>query len=91
MDQVVLITSPTEARRVIGEVTKEVLSNLVKDLQPSEPKTWMTNREAMEYLGVSKATLQRYRSDGRLPFSKVDGLIFYRCSDISAFLDAHMQ
>jgi DNA-binding transcriptional MerR regulator len=52
----------------------------------SYDKRWLTNREAMTYLGVSKSTLQRYRSDGLLPYSKIGLKLYYKVSDIEALL-----
>lgn len=54
-------------------------------------KDWLTNREAMRYLGLSKATLARYRADGTLPYSKVGANVFYRFEDIDALLRASMR
>lgn len=47
---------------------------------------YLTNRQAMAALGVSKATLARWRTDGTLPFSKVGASVFYAVADIDAAL-----
>lgn len=49
-------------------------------------KDWLTNREARAYLGISTPTLQRYRASGRVPYSKVGSRVYYRRSDLDAFL-----
>jgi excisionase family DNA binding protein len=51
-------------------------------------KDWLTNKEAMAYLGLSRPTLQRYRAEGRLPFSKVGGNVYYRRADLDALLES---
>ena len=54
-------------------------------------KTFLTNAEAQAYLGVSKPTLQRYRSSGRLRFSKIGGCVWYRREDLDALLASAEQ
>ena len=51
---------------------------------------WMRDREASELLG-SRATRQRLRKSGRLPYSKVGQLIFYRIADIERLLENNIQ
>ena len=56
-----------------------------------ERKSWLTNAEALEYLGLSKATLSRFRSSGKLPYSKVGKSVYYRRSDLDKLLQANLQ
>lgn len=58
------------------------------DKQPP-PKEVFNNREAREFLGCSKSTLQRWRDSGLLSYSKVRGTIFYRRSDLLKLIDEH--
>lgn len=62
-----------------------------RDDLPGEPKEWLTNAEAQAYLGLSRMTLQRYRDNGLLEFSKVGSNIFYRRRDILALLEKNAQ
>ena len=71
-------------RRAVEDALDKVLAQLEKQ---GGRKEWMTNREAMEYLGLSKTTLQRYRASGLLPYSKVGGSIYFRRSDINELLE----
>lgn len=50
---------------------------------------WISNREAMEILGVSSRTMQRYRDTGCIPFSKIGKNCRYRLSDVERALEAH--
>lgn len=62
-----------------------------RDDEPPK-KEWLTNREAMYFLGVSRATMQRYRRDGRILYSKIgSGSLRYRRADLVAFLEAHIR
>lgn len=47
---------------------------------------WLSNEEAMGRLGLSRATLQRHRASGLLPYSKVGGRVYYRAEDLDALL-----
>ena len=72
----------------VDRATARILASL-----PSinnSPKEWLTNREAMEFLGLSKTTLQRLRANGKLPYSKVGSNIFYKYEDVAGVLEAHV-
>lgn len=55
----------------------------------SDAERWISNKEAMRILGVSQRTLQRYRDNGCIPFSKIGKNCRYRLSDIKHVLEAH--
>ena len=54
-------------------------------------KPWLTQRECLAYIGVSKATLARWRMSGLLAYSKIGQLLFYRREDIDALLASQNQ
>ena len=37
-------------------------------------------------LNVSARTMQTYRDTGKLPYSQINGKIYYKASDVEAFL-----
>lgn len=80
--ELIIITKPELTGLIEESVRNAVLDN-------SADKDWLSNKEAQEYLGLSRPTLQRYRSSGKLPFSKVGNKIYYRRSDIEALLETH--
>lgn len=90
MDAVV-ITSKDDLQRVLDDTLDETIPRLLKELKPPQepPKEWLSNREAMEFLDLSKATLQRYRSDGTLPYSKIGGNVYYAREDLLRVLREH--
>jgi hypothetical protein len=49
---------------------------------------YLTNREAGRMLQVSPRTLQKWRNEEMIPFSRLKGKILYRESDIAAWLSA---
>lgn len=51
---------------------------------------WIDCQSVCQMLSVSKRTLDHYREQGLLPYSKIGGKVFYRKSDIEGFLDRHV-
>lgn len=52
-------------------------------------ETWMDISEVCLLLKISKRTLQAYRDNSVLPFSKVGGKIYFKASDIEKHLEEH--
>ncbi|MGB3542591.1 helix-turn-helix domain-containing protein [Rubrivirga sp.] len=89
MESVVIVTSKGQLTETVEAAVQRAVSCLGKPTRDHPPKAFLTNREAQEYLGLSKATLARYRADGTLPYSKVGQSVFYRLADIEAVLERH--
>lgn len=87
----IIVTKSTDLQRIVDASVEAATNKVLSQLQTTggAPKEWLTNRETMEFLGLSKTTLQRYRADGRLPFSKIGGNIYYRYEDLVSFLEAN--
>ena len=85
----IIITKPADLQRIIDASVEAATAKVISRILPSDatPKEWLTNREAMDFLGLSKTTLQRYRVSGRLPFSKIGGNIYYRYADLVSVLE----
>lgn len=78
------------------EQVEAALKNVLSDsgrseLRYEEPKEWLTNAEAMDFLGSSRATLQRLRVSGKLAFSKVNGSIYYKRTDVLDLLERNRR
>jgi excisionase family DNA binding protein len=50
---------------------------------------WISSDEVCHLLMISKRTLQTYRDRGILSFAQVGRKIYYKASDIDAYLEAH--
>ena len=87
-----LILSRSDIERIATATAEVVTDNILARLKPADAgaKEWLSNREAMAFLGLSKTTLQRYRTSGRLPYAKLGGSIFYRYSDLVSVLEANL-
>lgn len=47
---------------------------------------FLDNQDVMQMLKISPRSLQRYRSDGRLPFYTISGKLYYKLSDVHQLL-----
>jgi hypothetical protein len=88
-----------ERSRIYREqiVTVEDLNTLKSDLlneikkllcQDSDTpgKKWLRSSEVRKMLGISNGTLQNFRVNGVVPFTKVGGIMFYSQEDIEKLL-----
>ena len=48
--------------------------------------TWIDNQDVLQTLHISKRTLQTFRDNGTLPYSKVKGQFYYKVSDVEQLL-----
>ena len=48
--------------------------------------TWIDNQDVLQTLHISKRTLQTFRTNGTLPYSKVQGKFYYKVSDVEQLL-----
>ncbi len=49
-------------------------------------ENWLDSQEVCLLLGVSKRTLQYYRSSGRLAYSQIGSKIYYKSADIEKII-----
>jgi hypothetical protein len=47
---------------------------------------WIQRDEVMKILKIGKRKLQSMRDNGQMPFSQIDGKIYYRTSDVESLL-----
>jgi len=48
---------------------------------------WLNNQDVCQLLNISKRTLQTYRDNGILPFSKIRHKMYYRLEDVERVLN----
>lgn len=76
---------------------QEMLASMQEDKKEKPPLTeileddTMDNQDVCMLLHVSKRTLQRYRSDGLLPYRMHRHKTYYRRSDVEMFITTHMK
>ena len=58
-----------------------------EDRQPVQPQErWLNSKEVTAMLGISLRTLQRYRDEGRIPFSLMGRTCRYRLTDVERMM-----
>jgi hypothetical protein len=74
----------------LGKLKTELLADfkslLETDLKKNQNTNWLTEKEAREFLGLSKSTLQSYRKNLIIPFSQYRGKIHFKLSDLEQHL-----
>ena len=54
--------------------------------RPPEQNTWLKTNEVMKLLKVSSSTLQTYRLNGTVKYTKIGGTLYYDCQHIQNLL-----
>lgn len=65
------------------EMTRLNASGIIDD---PTIKDWIDNQDVIQTLHISKRTLQTLRSTGKLPYTKLNGKIFYLRRDVEKLL-----
>jgi len=55
------------------------------------PKRWLKSYEIRQMLKISPGTLHTLRSNGKIPFTRIGGLIFYDAVEIDLILQSQKQ
>ena len=64
---------------------------IIKQPQKHDPKQWLRSAEVRKLLQISPGTLQNFRINGTLAFTKVGGIFFYKYDDILKVLEKKGQ
>lgn len=75
----------------IEERLEKISSKLEEIKDHSNVKTWLSNSEACNFLDVTPRTMQKYRDEGILSFSKIGAKIYYKISDLEKHLEENLQ
>ena len=85
-----LVTLTSEAYlSLVSKIDK--LGAILERNKNSNPlnDTWIDIQEVCSLLKVSKRTLQTYRDNNVLPYSQINGKIYFKASDIEEHLEQH--
>ena len=71
----------------------ERIENYLTEFRTSNPNqsNWISNEEACKILNVTPRTMQNYRDNGIISFSKVGSKIYYRLNDLEEHLESHFH
>lgn len=68
----------------VKKIEKKVKQIAITSRIPLDER-WLDTEEACTFLHVSKRTLQTYRDEGRLPFSRNRNKLYFRVKDLEKF------
>ena len=88
MEEITILTK-SQLEKVISNAIQRVVTTQQEVTKEGEQKRWLTNKEVSEMLSVTPRTLQNLRDKGEIGFSKVGSKIYYKQSDLNAFLESH--
>ncbi|RXP54558.1 DNA-binding protein [Lutibacter sp. HS1-25] len=81
-DLILALSQEIKELKVYIELIKQSRAERLKD-------TWLDNQDVMRTLHISTRTLQTFRDNGTLPYSKVGGTFYYKVSDIEEILQSN--
>jgi len=71
----------------------KVLKKLVIQVQKTRTQkfneNWVDAQEVMLSLHISRRTLQSLRDKGILPYSRINGKLYYKMSDVESLLESN--
>lgn len=75
----------------LTEIGQDLKSLINTDKVFEEDEKILDNQDLAFLLKVSKRTLQRYRSNGELPYFMIGHKTYYRINDVRGFVHKHMD
>lgn len=52
-------------------------------------EAWIDSQDVLDILKISKRTLQSLSNTGELPFSRINGKLYYKLADLEKLLEAN--
>ena len=73
----------------LNQLEKRLVEKMKILVEPNQLKAqkYLKSKEVMEMFGISHGTLQKWRNNGLIPFTKVSGVLLYKQDDIVAVLE----
>jgi DNA-binding Xre family transcriptional regulator len=91
MEPKYVILNPDETETLIKEMRlmREAIEKK-NDTYPLKDR-WLTVKQAREVLSISSRKLQSLRTESKnkIPYSRIDGLCYFKASDIQKYLEDH--
>lgn len=70
---------------------KKTLVKLSKTHSQRLMEEWLRKDECMKLMGISNRTLNRLTHSGQLPFSKINGLVYIKTTDLERLLNENYK
>jgi hypothetical protein len=81
-EQLVTISDLDAFKNALLDEIKKLLQGNLRDFE----KKYLKSSEVKKMLGISSGTLQNFRVNGTLPYTRVGRLIFYQREDVDKLL-----
>jgi len=75
----------------LSEIGQDLKALINTDKVFNEDEKILDNQDLAFLLKVSKRTLQRYRSDGKLSYFAIGHKTYYKVNDVREFVRSHMD
>ena len=76
----------TDDLRELKNELLEAFKKLLETQNSQSSKKWLRSPEVRNLLGISHATLQTFRINGTLPYTRMGGILYYDADDINKIL-----
>lgn len=73
-----------EFRSLLLEDLKELIQS-----KPEQTKQWLKSNEVRKLLNISPGTLQNFRINGTLSYTKIGGIMYYSNSDLEKLMESN--
>jgi hypothetical protein len=77
-----------EVRLILQDSLKQVDE---KKEEKKNEKSWLKSNQVQRMLAISPSTLQNLRLTGKIPYTKIGGVIFYPKEDINQLLESKIR
>ena len=85
------VVTKDEFLRLKEELITEIRAVLEDNLHSSQDgRKWLRSAKVCELLSISSGTLQNLRINGTLPYTRINGIIYFNKEDIDALLEENM-
>jgi len=81
------LSSQLKAMRTELQAIIKTLAILANRNTPAKIGEWLRQDQVLKIMGISTRTFSRLTSSGRLPTSKIGGLIYIRTDDVDLLLN----
>ncbi len=91
MSKKVLIVEEELFNKLISKIDKltDKVDNIGLNANAGLKDKWYVTDEVCKILNISRRTLQKMRDNGSIIFTKTGKKIYYKASDVEAFLENH--
>ena len=88
-----IVTIDARAFEAWKKKFEEFIERMDKICAPhcKKKEMWLDNSDVCRLLNVSARTMQTYRDTGKLPYSQINGKIYYKVVDVDAFVQSKVS